>query len=278
MISASDIERLIAEDVPSGDLTTEALGIARCPARMIFMARRTMVAAGIDVAVRILNAAGGEANAIVVDGFRATPGTPLLDAQGSAGALHRSWKVAQTLIEIASGIATATGEVLDAARAAYPAARVACTRKTMPGARLLSQLAVRAGGGILHRHGLSETILVFAEHRAFLPDLTLAEIATRLRIEQPEKTLAIEVGDVTEAIAAAEAGFDTIQLEKFTPGEVETVATAFATAGLTATIAAAGGISPENAGSYVRAGAKLLVTSWPYTARPRDVAVTLGPR
>ena len=64
-----------------------------------------------------------------------------------------------------------------------------------------------AGGGILHRQGLGETILVFAEHRVFLPGRTLGEIAGSLRRAQPEKSLGIEVATVEEAVEAAQSGF-----------------------------------------------------------------------
>ncbi|MBT9288534.1 ModD protein [Prosthecodimorpha staleyi] len=277
MIALAAIERLLAEDAPSGDLTTTALGIGDAPARMAFRARDAMVPAGLDIAVRLVQAAGGTARLHGRDGTPAKPGDLLLTASGTAAALHRAWKSAQTLVEIASGIASATAAVAQAAAAVDPKVRVACTRKTVPGARFLSQLAVRAGGGILHRHGLSETILVFAEHRAFLPDLDLAGLAARLRAAEPEKSIAVEVHDVDAAIAAAAAGFDTVQLEKFAPEAVAAVAAAYAGLARAPLIAAAGGISPDNAAAYVAAGAGLLVTSWPYTARPRDVAVTLGP-
>lgn len=287
MISTIEIERLIAEDAPSGDLTTDALGIGDAWARMLFRARGDMVPAGLAIAARIIAVAGGEARLAAVDGTPVEAGSLLIDAAGSARSLHTAWKCAQTLVEAASGIATATAAVVAAARMVDPGVRVACTRKTFPGGRLLSQIAVRAGGGILHRHGLSETILVFAEHRAFLGQLGFVDIARHLRRTQPEKAIGIEVGTVAEAIAAAEAGFDTLQLEKFTPADVAAVAEAIgrlagenSAAGMPVrvpVVAAAGGISPDNAGDYVRAGARLIVTSWPYSGRPRDVAVTLQP-
>ncbi len=195
-----------------------------------------------------------------------------MTAKGPAAALHRSWKAAQTLTEILSGIATATRALVDAVEAVDANVRVACTRKTVPGARQLSMIAIRAGGAVPHRLGLSETILVFAEHRVFLPGVSLKEMAARLRREAPEKKLAIEVTTVAEARDAIEAGFDIIQLEKMTPADVAAVKQG-ASAGVL--LAAAGGVTPANAGEYVRAGAGLIVSSWPYTAKPADVAVTI---
>ena len=68
-----------------------------------------------------------------------------------------------------------------------------------------------------------------------------------------------------------------LQLEKFTPALVAELAAALSTRPRRPVVAAAGGISAANAASYARAGADVLVTSWPYSAGPRDVQVTLGP-
>jgi molybdenum transport protein len=275
MIGPDLVARLVEEDVPAGDLTTEALGIGRIPGVMTFSARRDMVVAGIDVVRRMMEGLDVALN--VADGDHVEAGALLLEARGSASGLHLTWKASQTLMEILGGIATATADVVAAVAAVDPAVRVATTRKTVPGARRLSQLAVKAGGGIIHRTGLSETVLVFAEHRAFLAGESLAAIAARLRKAQPEKAIWIEVGTLEEALDAAAAGFDVLQLERFSPGDVARLADHVAAWPNRPRIAPTGGIHPENAALFARAGADFVVTSWPYTARPCDVAVTLGP-
>ena len=146
---------------------------------------------------------------------RLAPGAEILRASGPAGALLRGWKVAQTLVEIWSGVATAARDIVEAARAAAPDICVACTRKNTPGVKSFAVAAVKAGGAVMHRLGLSETILVFPEHRAFLAANRSTDIATRLRRAAPEKKLVIEVGGVADGVAAAQAGFDVIQAEKF---------------------------------------------------------------
>jgi len=219
----SFLDRLLAEDVPNGDLTTLALGIGGMSGVMEFRVRGDMVVAGIEIAADMIKRVGADASILIPGGSKAKAGTLLLAAKGPAAALHHSWKVAQTLTEILSGIATATRALVDAVEAVDANVRVACTRKTVPGVRQLSMIAIRAGGAVPHRLGLSETILVFAEHRVFLPGVTLKEMVARLRREAPEKKLAIEVTTATEARDAIEAGFDIIQLEKMTPDEVASV-------------------------------------------------------
>ena len=168
-----------------------------------------------------------------------------------------SWKAAQTLTEILSGIATAARALVDAVEAVNPDIKVACSRKTVPLTRQLSAMAVRAGGAIAHRLGLSETILVFAEHRVFLPDASLKDLAARLRREAPEKKLGIEVSAVAEACEAIKAGFETIQLEKMQPADVAAVAKFARASSANALIAVAGGVTPANARGYVEAGRRV---------------------
>ncbi len=175
-------------------------------------------------------------------------------------------------MEWASGIATSVREICDAARAVVPGIAVACTRKTAPGTRALSIKAVLAGGGAMHRTGLGDTLLLFPEHRAFLPGEPLRVTLARLRGAAPERAIVVEVATAEDAIAAAEAGADVVQLEKFTP----TALAALRPRVPGAKLAAAGGVNAANAAAYARAGADILVTSAPYTARPRDVQVRIA--
>jgi molybdenum transport protein len=201
----------------------------------------------------------------------------ILEASGTAAAIHQGWKVAQTLIEIWSGVATAARAIVEAASAVSPNIVVACTRKNVPGAKSYAVRAVRAGGAVMHRLGLSETILVFPEHRAFLGAEPLHDTVTRLRRGAPEKKLVVEATAIEDAVAAAAAGFDVIQAEKFDPAAIDTLRQRLASEGLRPIIAAAGGINADNAAAYAKAGADILVTSSPYLARPRDVQVNISP-
>ncbi len=275
METRTNLEALIADDVPYGDLTTEAIGIGDAPGELAMTARDAMVAAEVESAAALLELAGCRVALAARSGNALESGSKILTAQGSAASLHRGWKVAQTLIEIWSGVATAARAIVDAAHAVSPDVVVACTRKNVPGTKSYAVRAVRAGGAVMHRLGLSESVLVFTEHRTFLPDEPLHETVRRLRCAAPEKKLVIEVGAIDDAVAAVDAGFDVVQTEKFTPAQVAALAERLASARSRPLIAAAGGINPENAAAYAEAGADILVTSWPYLARPRDVQVRI---
>jgi molybdenum transport protein len=276
--SRAELEELLADDVPYGDLTTDALGIGAAAGSMQFTARDTMVLALAEDAAAIIELAGCRVELFASSGTMLEQGAPILTAQGPASALLRSWKVAQTLIEIWSGVATDARAIVAAATAVAPHIAVACTRKNIPGTKRFAVAAVKAGGAVMHRLGLSETVLVFPEHRAFLGREPFVGLVERLRRAAPEKRLVIEVNTLETAIVAASVGFDVIQAEKFTPDQIAMLVARMATiARSRPVVAAAGGINAANVAAYAQAGADVVVTSSPYLARSRDVQVRIGP-
>ena len=270
-LTDDELVRLLGDDVPNGDLSTQISGIGAKAARLEFRARQDMVVCAIEEAARLFTLSSATVDLHVYSGQRAGKNELLLEAQGTAQMLHRAWKTAQVLVEWASGISTATAGIV---QAAAPVA-VACTRKNVPGTKALSVKAVRSGGATMHRLGLSESLLLFAEHRLYL-DESPASTAARFKRAEPEKKLVVEVASIEEALVWANAGAEVLQLEKFTPEAVAGCRSALQSAGLGTLLAAAGGIHADNAAAYVRAGADLLVTSAPYTAPPKDVQVTFS--
>lgn len=276
-LSDAEIERLFDEDVRFGDLTTRALGIGNEPGRMSFMSRQDLILCGSDEAARLLSKLGANVTLAAPTGIEAPKGTLLLAAEGPASALHMAWKMAQTLMEWASGIATMTHDIVAAARVGDRNIPVFCTRKSIPFTRQLSLKAVLAGGGEIHRLGLSDTIMLFAEHRVFLsqPDDFKSAVA-QFKARVPERAVMVEVESEAEALAAADARADVIQLEKFTPAAVRSVVGQICKRlDGRPIIAAAGGINPQNAADYAMSGADALITSAPYYANPLDIQVTI---
>lgn len=270
------LDQLLQDDTPYGDATTWGLGIGDAPGRLVFRARHAQIACCTEEAARMASRRGLQCDGdVVASGMPVAAGTALLSLNGRAAELHAVWKPAQTLMEYAAGIASATAELVAAARRGNPQVAIACTRKHIPGAKAMSLKAILAGGAVPHRLGLSETLLVFAEHRAFLGGEAPPATVARLQRTWPERQIVVEVGDAAEAAVWIAAGADVIQLEKCSPEVVAAVASL--AAGHPVRIAAAGGVNAANAEAYARAGAHILVSSAPYGAAPRDVAVTLEP-
>ncbi len=112
---------------------------------------------------------------------------------------------------------------------------------------------------------------MFAEHRLFLGGEAPAATLARLRARCPERRVVVEVATPEEALRWADG--DVLQLEKFTPEQVAEVVTGLSGQGSAAVVAAAGGINAGNAEAFTRAGARLLVTTAPHLAPPRDIQV-----
>ena len=271
-LSDDALQKLLQEDAPYGDLTTMGLGMGEMTGSVVMAARQPMTVCGVGEGVRLFELCGASATVIARSGQHVLGGAELITAKGRASTLLLAWKVAQTLMECASGIASEVARMVTELRAAGHAQPVACTRKTFPGTRALSVKAVLSGGGIMHRMGLSETMLLFPEHRVFL-DVSTDDMVGRLRKYQPEKRLVVEVGSMQEALAMATSGADVLQLERFTPEAVRQCKVALHASRLHPALAVAGGVNAGNAVGYADAGADILVTSAPYHAPPRDVEV-----
>ncbi|GAA3660461.1 MULTISPECIES: ModD protein [Acetobacter] len=278
-VPTSLLDAILAEDAPCGDLTTRALGFGGQGARISFTARMPQVVACSEVAAALFRHVGGHVCFSAPSGQWMPAGEQILQVEGSADALFLAWKQAQTLMEWAGGLASDTHDIVQAARAVRPDVVVACTRKAPPGMRGLAIRSIMAGGAVVHRAGLSETVLVFPEHRAFLPE-DGREAVKHLKQSLPERKIVVEVTSVEEAMVFLETGADILQLEKFSLQDVKKLRTflnGLAPNQPVPLLAAAGAVGPDNAADYVRAGASILVTSHPYFAKPRDIQVLIRP-
>ena len=208
------------------------------------------------------------------DGQRLAPKTVFLKAFGSAGRIHAVYKTAQNIMEYCSGIATRTADMIAAAQAVNPKCRVVTTRKHFPGTKVLSLYAVQTAGATEHRTGLSESVLVFDQHRTFCGDDFLQTLA-QMRERDPERKIAVEAASFDEALAFAKAGADIIQCEKFSVELFARTASALKEVRPQVLVSAAGGLRADNAADYARAGADFLVTTWPYFGRPYDIKMSI---
>ena len=272
----SELESLLQDDSPWGDATTWGLDINGSAGRMEFRARHAQVACCTEEAARMGALRGLRlCGPCVASGTTVEAGSLLLVLEGRAGDLHRVWKPAQTLMEYAAGIASATSEMLAAGRLGNPRISLACTRKHLPGTKDWAVKAILCGGATPHRLGISDTLLLFAEHRAFLGDIPAPDAVARLKRAWPERQVVVEVDGENEALRWMDAGADVIQLEKCPPEVVTRVVNRAVGMLRAPLVAVAGGVNQGNAAAYARTGARLLVSSAPYNAPPRDVAVSI---
>lgn len=271
------IDYFISEDVPYLDLTSEVLGVADQAGEMEYYTREECVLAGTDVVRRIARNLGCEVVAVRFDGDRIAAGESFMTLRGPASALHQVWKVGLNTFDHLSAVATKTRQMVDAAHEANPRCEILTTRKSMPGAKDLLTAAVRAGGAWPHRLGLSETVLVFDHHIAFLGGFDafvgrLPEIKRRC----VEKKLFVEVGE-EQARILARAGVDGIQFDKVPVERLASLVEELRAIDPHLTLIAAGGINPGNAAAYAATGVDGLATTAPFSAKPLDMSVRMRP-
>ncbi|SDD68284.1 ModD protein [Desulfuromonas thiophila] len=278
-VPQSVLEAFILEDAPYGDLTCQALGLEAQPGEMECSFRAATCVCGSEEAARLAELCGCRVTQLCPSGSLVAAGEPVLRLTGSVAALHRCWRMAGNLLEYLSGISSRTRQLVDSARQVNPQVLVTATRKIFPGTKALVTKAVLCGGGQLHRLGLSETVLVFDNHRHFLPpDQPLAALVAQLRRSLPDKKITIEVKDSAEALELARLGVDAVQLDKIGVAELAELVRQVRAIHPATLLVAAGGIRQDNLVAYAATGVDILVTSSLYSGPPADLAVRLRPQ
>lgn len=277
-IPTSVIDDWLLEDVNMGDLTSRTLGLVAQQGEMTFRSRSDVCVSGVVAAQALMARLDLTLVASLNEGDLATAGSVLLHVKGPVERLQQAWKVTQNILEWACGVATQTHKMVGIARAINPHVTLACTRKSIPGTRLLATQAILAGGAVIHRAGTAETILLFANHRHFLPNPGdwVGNVAM-LRSGAPETKIIVEADTLAEAKAAYLAQPDVIQLDKFGFEDVAAIKAFCAQGDHSVTLSLAGGINPATVADYAATGINVLVTSSPYYAKPADVGVQLRP-
>lgn len=268
---------ILEEDTGFFDITTEGLGICELQGKMEFFAKGEMILCGMEYAEQIFRNLHLEYTCHAKEGEKTAANTLLCEVYGSAGALHKAWKVAQNMLEYLSGIATATHTLVQHAKEGNPDIIVATTRKNFPATKEMMLKAVAAGGGIHHRLGLYDSILVFAQHRTFFATKEgFEEGFARLKKKYLEKKTVVEVESLEEASYFAALGADVLQCEKMDFEELR-ACVALKKNYPALLVSATGGINTQNAAEYAACGVDFLVTSAPYHAKPLDVKVKMSP-
>ncbi len=240
----------LREDVGSGDITSrstipaEESGLAR------IAAKQTLTVSGIPVAAEVMRLVDRDLvfTAAVTDGVAAQAGALLAEVRGSARSLLIAERTALNFLQRMSGIATLTRRYVD--RIQGTRARIVDTRKTVPGLRVLDKYAVSCGGGMNHRTGLFDGVLIKNNHLAFHSSPAHAIRAARRHLGHLVK-VEVEVHYLDELLDVIEAGADVVLLDNFTP---EQTRQAVGLAGGRVPLESSGGITLDNVKDYADAG------------------------
>ena len=253
------VRAALAEDLGrAGDITTDAVIAADAAARTVIAARQPGRIAGLDLALmawRLLDPAI-EVEIVRGDGSDVAPGDIVARIAGPARALLTGERVALNFLCRLSGIASATAAIVDSVRGHH--ARITCTRKTTPGLRALEKYAVRTGGGVNHRFGLDDGILIKDNHIAIAGGIGQAVERARRHIGHMVK-IEVEVDTLDQLREALALEVEAVLLDNMNP---QTLRQAVGLIDGRAIAEASGRVSRETAPAIAASGVDLISVGW----------------
>jgi nicotinate-nucleotide pyrophosphorylase (carboxylating) len=267
------IDRALREDIGHGDLTTAAVVPEGSRARARIVQKAAGVIAGLGVAEAVFKRVDGDLDwrASVEEG-EWRDGGPVAEIEGRAASILTAERVALNFLGRLSGVATLTARYVKEVEGT--GVRLLDTRKTTPGLRTLEKEAVRQGGGVSHRNGLYDAILVKENHAAMAGGV---EEASRRAVATapPGVTVEVECATLEEVSAALEAGVPRVLLDNM---PVEQLRRAVELAGGRAELEASGGITLETIRAVAETGVDYVsIGALTHSAPALDVSLLLEP-
>ncbi len=281
-LTAAEIRRAVraalAEDLGSGDVTTQATVPTNAQSVALMRAREPLVVAGLafaEAAFRQL-APKIKIKKYFLDGQRAKVGDTLLKISGSARAILSAERVALNFVQRLSGVATATAQFVDAIHGTR--AKILDTRKTTPGWRRLEKYAVACGGGKNHRIGLFDLVLIKDNHLVALQNENVNAIAAavrRARKKFPKLKVEVEADTLEQVAQAAAAGADIILLDNMTTAQMRQALKIIRGRAITE---ASGGVNLKSVRNIAATGVDFIsVGAITHSARAVDIGLDFEP-
>jgi nicotinate-nucleotide pyrophosphorylase (carboxylating) len=266
------VRRAIEEDVGARDLTTLATVPEGARARALITQKEPGVIYGLEAAELCFQARDHGVHARrLADEAQWRESGPVLELEGNARGLLSAERTALNLLQRLSGIATLTARFVREVEGT--GAQILDTRKTTPGLRALEKAAVVAGGGVSHRAGLYDQILIKENHAALAGGVGAAVRAARAMF--PDTRLEVECRTTAEVDEALEAGAGRILLDNMAPYDLQT---AVEHVGGRAILEASGGITLETVRAVASSGVQFVsVGALTHSAPALDLSLILEP-
>ena len=259
------VARALAEDLQSGDLTTEATVESSCRGIGRAVARSELIACGAEVFARVFYRLdpGVRVERLMEDGTLVSAGTELWRVEGAAQSILMAERTALNFAQRLSGIATLTSRFVE--KVAGTSCRILDTRKTTPGWRLLEKQAVVHGGGCNHRTGLYDMILIKDNHIAAAGSviqavtrareyLSSADYRVQFGDEDAVVDIEIEVTSAAQLSDAISAGATRLLLDNQSVDSLRTLVTAARKQNSDVKLEASGNVSLENVAEIAATG------------------------
>ncbi len=270
------IDRALAEDLIKGDVTTEALIAGDRRGTGFIVAKKEGILAGINVAKQVFHRVDPELKVelLLEDGAGVKPGSKVANVSGRIARILAAERVALNFLQRLSGIASETNRYVEAVKG-LPV-RIMDTRKTTPGLRVLEKYAVKVGGGENHRMSLGDGILIKDNHLAALRSqgLNVKQIVAKARQNSPQRLpVEVEVGTVSEALEAVEAGADIVMLDNMNLEDMRKAVKSIHDGTL---VEASGGITLDNVRSVAETGVDFIsIGALTHSVRALDISLEL---
>ncbi len=267
------LKQALSEDLGMGDLTSNSIFNVTDFANGSFTAKADGVLAGLSVLELTYPLLSNEVSIFPYkkDGDLVAKGQVIAEVEGPVRALLSGERVILNLIQHASGIATATAEVIE--RLDDSSITITDTRKTLPGLRSLQKYAVRCGGGQNHRFRLDDGVMIKDNHIKAAGSITKAVETARANIGHMVK-IEVETETKEQVLEAIEAKADVIMLDNRSPEEVKLLSSLIPDSIVTEV---SGGITPENIASYKGCGADVISLGWlTHSVKALDISFNLG--
>ncbi len=274
------LKQALQEDLGRGDITTEAIlgesnpsGGGAIRAQAVLVSKEKFILAGWPIFVRVFQLLGEvEAQTRFEEGAQVEQESTVGKLSGAASVLLRGERVAMNFLQRMSGVATQTRKYVELV--AHTTAKVLDTRKTTPLWRSLERYAVRTGGGLNHRFGLDDGILIKENHIAIAGGIGPALDACRSRMSHLHK-IEIEVRNLEELSQAINAGAEVLLLDNMSAKQVRE---AVQVAKGRCVLEVSGGVNESNIVEYAEAGVDFISLGILTHSSPSvDLSVTLKP-
>lgn len=270
------IRSWLAEDIGSGDVTTETTIPAHSQAKAIIHMKEDGIIAGIPIARLVFEVVDPtlEFKALVQDGDAVTKGTVIIEVEGSTRSLLTGERLALNLMQRLSGIATRTNQYVNALNG-LPT-RLVDTRKTTPGHRMLEKYAVRVGGGHNHRFGLYDAVMIKDNHIKGAGSITAAVQSARKSIPHTMK-IEVETESMEQIKEALACGADIIMLDNMNAEAMKQAVTYIKAQSPHVIVEASGGITLESIYEKASAGVDVIsVGALTYSTQALDISLDLN--
>ena len=265
-LTDTELSEYIKSDLPYFDLTTYLLDSSNKKARMEIFTREDTVVSCSEESKRIAELLGCEVEFFIPSKQKAKKGETLLSFSGGYENVHQAWRASQVIMEYSCKIATYANTMKKQINLVNPSCELLATRKSFPFAKRFCIKSIICGGAMPHRLGLSETILLFPQHRiVFENDKEFYKTIENLKVKVPEQKIVVESDNFDDALNLINSGADVLQMDKVDIQTLEKLIEYKNKNWSHIKILACGGINIANAKEYAATKIDGIVTSAIYS-------------